>query len=285
VEVLANTPHALLMFCIFLFLMTGAFFLRMAVLRQGMWEYAFLLSWPLHRSLTGEGAITDKESHARKIPFFLGLKGIWQRTQHWDHLEDMHQWGMAVLLLAGAGLFEVYVIAQGASSGFYMKPFSNFILFVVTPVFMTLCFNYRIFAFGRSALLWPVRREDLIRQWGFRVAMYLGVTWFLTVILFAVIPGALLGMPFMIELRFWVYLALTGGFAYFVLVWLALLVAMKQNWRVGVHMAALCFIVQGEFFVVPHLGPTLLFVNLTLVLTGSILFTRDAYRKWLQVEF
>ncbi len=259
--------------------------LRMAVLSEGMMEFAHLLSWPLYRSSVGQAAAAEAYSPARMV-LFSSLKNRWRGAQHWDYLEKVRGTALIVWLLVGMGVFEAYLLWQGAGiQAFYVKPLSNFLVYVVTPVFFAQSLNYRIISFGSSSLLWPIRREELLWLWGVRAAGFLGAAWLLTVVLLAVVPGYLLGLPCLATARFWAFLALTGVCAYAILAWIALLAAMRENWRVGVHMIVLCLMVQAEFFLVTYLGFELLLINISWLLIAGLWLTRKAYYKWLEVEY
>lgn len=257
---------------------------RLFMLREGMLEYPFLFSWPPHRSMVGDMGWGRPEFRGMLVTPYYRREGLIQKSLHWANLEREGMFGLAVFILLGAAAFELFVVHFGSPEGFYARPFANFLVLMMFPVFLTLAFTYRILAYGEYALLRPLRREDLFRQWGCLLALNLLVAWLLVVTVFAVMPAFLMGLPFARTGRFWWYLLFSGVFAQMTMAFLAYLASVKSRKSATVHcLLYLCWlsvVLTGANYWDAPVILALVFVSTAV----GIMYGAVAFRKWCREE-
>lgn len=257
------------------------FLWRLAVLSEGMAEYPFVLSWPMHRAKT-QGA--SRPYAYRRVPEYAQKKSLISQAFHWAYMEDEDALGIGGMLLGVAVVFSAYVMFFGGSTGFYAHPYANFLVFIAAPLVVMLCFYYRSVAFRDYALLRPVRRQALAVQWGVLLSVALLAAWVMTSILLAVIPALLWGSPLIHSSRFWVYLVYTGVFAQMTLAWL-MYVATWKDQRVAMGLVLLYGVYAlVELWSVPAYSVPAILWHTGLAAMLGIIFAGKAYQRWCAEE-
>ena len=262
-------------------LLFAGFLWRLAILNEGMVEYAYVLSWPLHRA---RGHAPSRPYVYQKAPRYAEKKGLILQAFHWAYVEDEDVAGVGKMLFAGAGVFVAYVLFFAGPRGFYAHPYANFLVFVAVPLVVMLCFYYRIVAFRDYALLRPVRRESLALQWGVLLALALLASWMLTSVLFGVIPAMLWGLPFLHELKFWVYVLFTGAFAQMTLAWLMYVSTCKDQRRAVGLVVLYGVYALVEFWSVPAYEVRTILMHIGFVAVAGIVFATTSYYRWCREE-
>jgi len=261
-------------------LFTIMFVGRLWMLREGCFEFGYLFAWPLHRCQEGDSLATSKgiyvEHHME--PYHL-TDGLWKKALHWRSVEIDDIKGFGMFILSAVGAFECYVYNSSGTDGFYTKPYENFLLFVMVPFFMSLCFNYRVLAYSGYAHILPVKKEDVILQWGVLLLYSLTVSWFFCVAVFAIVPGFILHLAFVYAPRFWAYVLFCGTFAQVTLWWFIYVAAVEQKPAIA-HCLGYLTLVLVLFLKVGSMSASVLVLLLITALMAGMFFSFKAYLQW-----
>jgi hypothetical protein len=280
----AWTPAAFSGLGVALVLLTTVFFLRVYRLNEEDPEYPFLISWPLHRSMSG-GPSRSSAMHGRASwPVFQKLSGAWARAGHWAGVEREETKALGTTLVAAAVLFQLFVALAGDARGFYARPFAHLFLFLMLPLLITLAFNYRILSFRAFALTRPLGRAALARDWGLLLFVFLAAAWVMVCVVFAIAPAMLMGLPFLGQARFWAYLVFAGAFSAQTLASMLWMMTRKNAVEVLVWCIFYGLVVMFYLQLVERMGAVLLFGSAFNFMIVTISAGSHAYRAWSQEE-
>ena len=259
----------------------GGFIWRLASLKEGMAEFGCVLSWPLHRART---AAPVRAYVPRPAPLFVQQKSLIARAFHWAYVEAEDIPGIIGILSAGVLIFTGYVVFIAGPTGFYTRPYANFLIFAVLPLAVMLCFCYRTVSFRDYALLRPLRREELALQWGVFLTIILTGAWGIIAVVFGILPAVIWHLPFIVTPQFWVYLVFTGVFAQMTLACLMYVAALKDQWRAVSCVVFYTAYVLVEFMNIPGYSLPVLLWHLTLAVVLCIFLAVMTYRRWCHEE-
>lgn len=266
-------------------ILLGLFITRLFLLREGGLEYSYLFAWPLYRCQEGELFSGTKRSFiSRYIEPYYQANGLLKKISHWRIIENDGRKTLVVFLLLAVGVFELYVFNFSRESSFYVRPYENFLLLAMVPFFMSLCFNYRVLAYSGYARMLPIKKEDLFLQWGALLSYSTLASWFLCIVVFALVPALLLNLTFLMTTKFWVYLLFSGVFSQVTLFWFIYVASLKRSPVAITH--CLCYLMLVLIiFLNTALLSTIEFIVLLIITTAmGINFSVKAYRQWCRRE-
>jgi len=280
-DMIVRNPNGLIILLAVMAVTVLLFGWRVWLIKDGMFEYSYLLAWPPHRSLTGGSGNTRRQiCRWFSVRPFHSRRGLLNTAQHWSIVENTTLPGLAVLILAGVSAFEYFIFNVDKGTGFYAHPYNNLLLLTMVPLFFTFCFNYRLLAYGAYALTRPVSRENLFKQWGALLIMSLLSAWLLTITLFAIVPALILKLPLVHTLKFWLFLVFCGCFAQFTLCWLTGIASLK----VGPKSIIQCLIYFLWLAIListcASFNEATLLANIALTTAAGIYAGQKSYQQW-----
>ena len=284
-DVIVQSPYAYYILVVGLLVLAGLFAWRLIFIREGSFEFPYLFAWPLHRSQEGEVWNSSKVKFiSQPINPYNQLKGIWERVYHWRIVDNQGTKALLVFLLLAIGTYEFYILKFSSDGGFYTKPYENFLLLVMVPFFMSLCFNYRVLAYNGFTRMLPIKKEDVHLEWGALLSYSAFASWILCTIIFAVVPVILLNLTFIHTTKFWIYLLFSGAFSQLTLFWFIYVAALKDAPKAIAHCVGYITLVLIIFLtaVLMNTVQTVVFLILTLAL--GIFFAQKAYHQWCRKE-
>jgi hypothetical protein len=148
------------------------------------------------------------------------------------------------------------------------------------PVFISLCFNYRLMAFKDWALILPISRSELAKQWGVLMAVCFVSSWILVFVLFAVVPDLLLGLGFLKTFKMWEYLVFTGVFGLMTIGFLAYISLLQHPRKVITYIFVYGVYVSAEYMLVAWFDETVMLGHILLAVAVGILFSKKTYDQW-----
>ncbi len=261
--------------------MLGGFVWRLASLREGMAEFGCVLSWPLHRAKT---SASMRAYVPREVPLYVQQKSLIAQAFHWAYVEAEDIPGIIGIFSAGALIFTGYVIYIAGPTGFYARPYANFLVLSVLPLAVMLCFCYRTVSFRDYALLRPVCREKIALQWGTFLTIILTGAWGIIAVVFGILPAVIWHLPFIMTSKFWVYLVFTGVFAQMTLACLMYVAALKDKpGAIGLVVLYAAYVLVEFMHISAYSLPILLWhLGLAVIVTASLVAL--TYRRWCYEE-
>lgn len=294
ISFLGSSPVVSKTVLLIMLMLIGYFLKRLLALREDHFEYPFILSWPrgdlFGRSPASDGLnrwmilINEKFFACQPIKAYPRDKGALVRALHWEQLNRGDFLGIFFLLMLLTPIYLWYVKTFSGPEAFYLKPYSNFLIFSVAPVLAAVCMNYRRMAYWIFDLIKPVDKKEFIRERAITYGLYSGVSWLLFCLYFAVIPNIWLKTTIWQTSKFWLYLLLTGCYSFMTMAWMAYLAALTETRRVILSGIILCVVTQAEFMLMPYGTINVLWWNILLVIILAGFLTRLAFRRWCEVE-
>jgi len=284
-DVIVRTPYGVLVLLASLIGLAGVFAWRLMSIRESSFEFAYLFAWPMHRSQEGEAWGFDKRAFiSQSINPYHHLRGLWKRVYHWRIVDNQGNKALLVFLLLAMGAYEFYILNFSSEDGFYTKPYENFLLLVMVPFFMSLCFNYRILAYSGFTRLLPIKKEDVYFEWGVLLSYSAFASWFLCAIIFAVVPAFLLNLPFIHATKFWIYLLISGVFSQLTLFWFVYVAALKHSPKAIAHCVGYITLVLIIFLTAVLMNTIQTVALLTFALAIGAIFAKKSYQQWCRKE-
>ncbi|MEI7999414.1 MAG: hypothetical protein WCH62_07920 [Candidatus Omnitrophota bacterium] len=257
------------------------FLWRILNLKEEDFEYSFLLSWPVYKSSEGVAASHKSVPYQKsKISAFYKMGNSFQKAMHWVRLESEDIGNLGAVLLVAVAIFEFYIVKFAPVGGFYTRPYANFFLFVMLPVFISLCFNYRMFSFKDWAVMLPIVRLQLAKQWGILMAVSFLSSWILVCVLFAIAPDLILNLGILKSFKIWEYLVFTGVFGLMTLGVLAYVAQLENSRKVIVYIFLYGVYVSAEYMLVAWYDERTILAHMLLASAIGVWFCKKAYDQW-----
>ena len=281
---------------------TGALILffgfRLMKLKEEMFEYSFLFSWPQKDLVRNQlrfsqvfVSLTDQirkllriKRRALNISAYPRTKNILSRALHWDYIERTELKGVVILLVLLTPCY-LYFVKNYPALHKFTTPYSNFLLYAVAPVLITICGRYKQMAYLGYDLLKPIRKSQFFQERGIILFQDFLVYWFLFTVYFAVLPSKILMPAVLMTPKFWIYLLLTGTYGFLTLVWIVYMAALTSPRAVIINGISLCILTQMQFMLAGALSTEAMIINAVLSFLGGALLTSVAYKKWCLAEF
>jgi hypothetical protein len=275
------------------------FVVRLLTLKEGMFEYSFLFSWPQRDFVSNQlrvsqvfVSITDWfrkilgiKERVLNIPVYPHRKGLLSRALHWDYIERSELKGVLVLLVVLTPGYLYFVAHYPALHKFYKTPYLNFLLYAIAPVLITICGRYKQMAYLGYDLLKPIRKSEFMKERGIILGQDFLSYWLLFVMYFAVLPNKILMPEILGTVKLWNYLLLTFGYGFLTLAWIAYMATLDNPKSVIINGISLCILSQMQFMGSGIFTAELMAISAFLSFAGAGLLTRAAYKKWCQMEF
>ena len=293
-----NTPWLNGFFLFLSLVMLLLFGIRMMKLKEGNFEYSYLLTWPPKDLIKSQFAVGPQKPGFLSVIFgdlpaagegktkkYTEKRSMLSRAFHWDYIElaELKLFWIFLALLTPFYLW--FVKMANELHLFYNNTYANFLLLSVTPVLIVICGNYRRIVFWGYELLKPVKKEPFILQHGFAMLMNLLLYWFLFILFFSILPGLVLENPFLNELKYWLYLFLTGSYAFVVFAWISYMSSLKSTRLMILNGLVLCLLSLLQFYEAANFPRFIILTNSTVCLLIGGIFIQATYRRWCRAEF
>ena len=266
---------------------------RLVTLKEEMFEYSFMFSWPqkdfVRNQLKATQIFADATGRLKSVigiksrhpamPTYPRAGNLISRARHWDFW-DRQETTLIIILMILVTPFYMEMVRHPFLHNFYKNPYANFLFYSIAPVLITVCGRYKQMAYLSYDLLKPVRKAQFMKERGAVLLQDFLVYWMLFVIYFAVGPNQILQPEVLATGKFWSYLFLTFSYGIMSLAWIAYMAALTSTRSVIINGILSCSLTQVEFMVVGYLPMEVMVINALVCAAGGVVLTVMAYQRW-----
>ena len=274
------------------------FVYRLRKLKEDMFEYHALLSWP-PQSFIRNQMKTDNKLQLwiqRKFPFwrssrtvgvipaYQSLKSFESRMRHWLFFEEKEFRQIGCFLIFFTPIYLSLISLIDKTHEFFMTPYNNFLLLTVGPILLLISANYKKMPYWKYELLKPIQRRDYILERGFGLLGSLELFWLLLSLFIVIFPSILLNPAALGTWRFWLYLVFTETFCVLIFSVLLSLICIKQTRKVIFYGIPFGFFIIIEFYLIPFVSARSILYHLLFCYVILWKLLPAVFRQWLKKE-
>lgn len=203
--------------------------LRLLKLKEGEFEYNFLLSWPPKNLIENQTNILEKlplvgnivetlnKNNCKiiNIKKYHSKKSIFERSYHLDILENKEIINLIILSLITLPIFIIIGIKFKILEILISEIYANYLLFISAPALIIIFSNYKKLPYLYYEKLKPIKLNDYINQRILSAFSKLFIFWLIIIIYFAIAPLGIIDITKMKNIKFWLFILSTsiGSFA------------------------------------------------------------------------
>jgi hypothetical protein len=279
-------------------LLLALFVYRLRTLKEDMFEYHALLSWPPQAFIRNQMKTDSKlQLWLRRrcpawtaprplghIPAYQSLMSFESRLRHWLFFEENEFRQIGSFLMFFTPVYLTIICLFDKTHEFFMIPYNSFLLLTVGPILLLISSNYKKMPYWKYELLRPVQRRDYILERGFGLLGSLELFWLLLSLFVVVFPSLMLNPSALGTWRFWLYLAFTEAFCVLIFCVLLSLACLTQARKVIFYGIPFGFFILIEFYLIPFISAGSILFHLLFCYAILWRLLPAVYRQWLEKE-